>query len=765
MNPHHRILKSGLLAGPTDTASRHAWPAWAREHVVDCWECNVYLFTLPMLRDADEDRRPIPPAPTVAELLARPRLPAVAPEDFADDMKAFPPKTYRPGRSGGLEIVRTAGGARAWDPDAVHILVFNVAKDRTEFLAEQYQDAPGVCVDLVLPRGDSAHLVAFGFAEEAETEMWRFWLSDWRSRSDRPALEGGLRVHLAELTIRADDPRIPLRLVPDPFPEPPAHIRLALEEAAAAAREPDLPKAIRGFTRARDLGRAEGDGMALARGGIGLGQALFSLGFLHDSAEVLRDTVATCTLDPQRAGQACLAFAWRALLADEVEEAEGWVALALEVRPGSAWLPPVRRRIAFMRQAWRDFLRFDEEDGVDPEPGAARIRTCCAVIALSNLGAPDTARRRMGDAPGGGTLEVRLWQFAATACIEHAETGVWRTGLGAEVEAVIGAGQLDLWQVIPLAYLTSACAIDAPAEAGVLLKTRFLHPSADRRPVFALAGADGHVDASGPGGQCRPIAETRASLIGRIASLRDAIIMDREFEPEAQALTQILLPQHRLTETLLVASDGVLAGVPWPVLLAVGDHIPCVVEVLGRGASTTILPTGTRAVSLADPLDDLPLARAECAGMHWTLRGRDVTSAALAALGEVGLLHLGVHVQRQGGMPELVLGDGPMSAAAITELRLEGRPVVLLAGCASGDQVSPTGVERSLSDAFLRAGASAVVATRWPLTDDEAHAVFQPLLNRWPFHDLGFTVASLAGKMKRAGYAARVWASLAIYRA
>jgi CHAT domain-containing protein len=178
-------------------------------------------------------------------------------------------------------------------------------------------------------------------------------------------------------------------------------------------------------------------------------------------------------------------------------------------------------------------------------------------------------------------------------------------------------------------------------------------------------------------------------------------------------------------------------------------------------------PGSVRVATFANSLGDLPLSGLECTCLEaeLRLRGDDVTVTALKNLGEFGLVHLGVHVQRERGVPELVLADGVMSAAAIADLRLLGDPVVLLAGCGSADQARGEGVERSLSDAFLRAGASAVVATRWSLTDREAHDVFQPLLALWPFANAERAVARIATALRRAGQPPRVWASLAVYRA
>lgn len=765
MNTHNRVLKTGLLGGLSDADTRRSWPAWVSTHVAECWECKVMIAAVPLLREASEER-PGRPAPTVAELRARPRRPLPPPDQFADDMRPFAEKVYRRGKHGGLELSRTSEGFCAWDPDALHLLLFAVSPDRAELLVERRRETPGVSVDVDLASERGGRIVALAFAEPADAALWQIWLSQWEREGRTLALDGGAYVHMAELPIGSDEICSPLRLLSGPFPDSPPHIHAVLNEALAATRVPDLVLAISHFTRLRTLGFAEGDAMAKARGGIGLGQALFSLGFFDDSGEVLRSTIAECDLDQQRAGQVCLAFAWRALLANDFAGAAGWMAEAVGVRPTSEWLAPIHRQITFLRQDWEAVLRLDAEQSPDATPSVAETRAYLAAVAHARLGDAEQARARVEIEDCDPMLEARIWRFVALACIARAESGAWHPDLASSAAELLGDAPLDLLEQSPLAFLATACASEAPACAAALLRARFLSGGVADLPVLALAGADRQLVAATPDGAFSQLALDRLSLGQIVARLREEVILGRTPRRDALFLADAFFPKGIPMAGLYVASDGVLAGVPWPLLLTPdGQEAPAVVEVLGRGAATAHLPTSTHAVSLADPSGDLPLAGGECAGMGVIWRGDHVTSGVLSAVGEVGLIHLGVHVQRDRGMPELLLADGPMSAAAIGELRLGGYPVVLLAACGSADQPTPTGVERSLSNAFLRAGASAVVATRWPLTDQEAHDLFCPLLALWPFTRVEFAVAKVTSALKRAGHPPRVWASLAVYRA
>ncbi len=68
--------------------------------------------------------------------------------------------------------------------------------------------------------------------------------------------------------------------------------------------------------------------------------------------------------------------------------------------------------------------------------------------------------------------------------------------------------------------------------------------------------------------------------------------------------------------------------------------------------------------------------------------------------------------------------DGLLQVREIAELKLGGR-IVVLSACrtAAGRTLNGEGVQ-SLARAFFQAGAHAVVASRWPLRDDQAAVLF-----------------------------------------
>ncbi|HEX5757812.1 MAG TPA: CHAT domain-containing protein, partial [Thermoanaerobaculia bacterium] len=179
------------------------------------------------------------------------------------------------------------------------------------------------------------------------------------------------------------------------------------------------------------------------------------------------------------------------------------------------------------------------------------------------------------------------------------------------------------------------------------------------------------------------------------------------------------------------------------------------------------------------PLPPLPYARDEgrAAVRHLgpgsLLRtGDDASEAFLKKAPRFGLYHFAAHALLDDERPErsgVVLApgardqDGLLQAREIAELDLRGA-VVVLASCrsASGVVLRGEGV-MGLARAFFQAGAHAVVASLWPLRDDEAEALFASFYRR-----LGGG-ASLAAALRaaqterlRAGAPAAAWAGLVV---
>jgi CHAT domain-containing protein len=86
-----------------------------------------------------------------------------------------------------------------------------------------------------------------------------------------------------------------------------------------------------------------------------------------------------------------------------------------------------------------------------------------------------------------------------------------------------------------------------------------------------------------------------------------------------------------------------------------------------------------------------------------------------------GLIHLAAHGSLRKDNPafsSIQLADGPLFVHDLAGFRLSGTTVVLTA-CSSGRGAAPSGDEWiGLARGFLQAGASAVVASLWPIEDE-----------------------------------------------
>lgn len=214
-------------------------------------------------------------------------------------------------------------------------------------------------------------------------------------------------------------------------------------------------------------------------------------------------------------------------------------------------------------------------------------------------------------------------------------------------------------------------------------------------------------------------------------------------------------------DRLVIVSDGVLHRVPFEVLPVDPDSTP-----LGERFEISTVPSATvwlrlrqalaspgsgRALVLADPelsranpsgdldLEPLPWARQEATaigrllglGASDVLVGTAASEHSLkhASLPSFEVLHLAAHARADTAFPErsavfLTPGgedeDGWLQPREIAGLQLGGRLVVLSA-CESADGSLLSGEgPLSLARAFFAAGAGGVVATRWPLRDDDA---------------------------------------------
>ncbi|HEX7183767.1 MAG TPA: CHAT domain-containing protein, partial [Thermoanaerobaculia bacterium] len=174
-------------------------------------------------------------------------------------------------------------------------------------------------------------------------------------------------------------------------------------------------------------------------------------------------------------------------------------------------------------------------------------------------------------------------------------------------------------------------------------------------------------------------------------------------------------------------------------LLALADPV-----MPGAGARRPVRPAAERAVMFADPiqLGPLPYARREGKAAVRHLGGGSVLRVGEEAsegylktspLGQFGVLHFATHAvlddqnpERSGVLltPAPATEDGLLQIREIVPLDLAGR-VAVLSSCrsASGTVLRGEGV-MGIARAFFQAGAHTVVASLWPLRDDDGAALF-----------------------------------------
>jgi hypothetical protein len=257
--------------------------------------------------------------------------------------------------------------------------------------------------------------------------------------------------------------------------------------------------------------------------------------------------------------------------------------------------------------------------------------------------------------------------------------------------------------------------------------------------------------------------DTRVSAL--IGLLRDRNTPVTRWEPAADGLGRLLLgeavgelpPQVR---RLVIVSDGELHRLPFEALRPARDQprlaerfeiavVPSATLWL-RLRTAPVAPAPETALVFADPelardseggvpVSPLPWARREARAIARTLwlptsQVREGSAASedflkQTPLGRYAVLHLALHARADETFPDrsavfLAAGssaeDGWLQPREIAALDFGGRLVVLSAcDSATGFVLSGEG-PLSLARAFFAGGASGVVATRWPLRDDDA---------------------------------------------
>lgn len=277
-------------------------------------------------------------------------------------------------------------------------------------------------------------------------------------------------------------------------------------------------------------------------------------------------------------------------------------------------------------------------------------------------------------------------------------------------------------------------------------------PLRDRTIIFAVHG-----------GQLRTfVSQTGAARMAELASDAQRRI-ERGSTGAIDAATRALFRAAlapavevlRPGTTLVIVAGGPASGIPFTALRN-GDrylvedhtliHAPSASAAI-LGSRATPWPRRPRLLLVSDPafdakrfprLERLPEAQREAeviAPLYAQTALLDGAAATVARweqeVPKSDAVHMGAHAlvdERDRWTSAIVLapdrGDGGLLYLRdIATLRLRRAPLVVLAGCRTGDTAGGSGALRSLAFAFLVAGSRGAVATLWDAGDTSARAV------------------------------------------
>lgn len=297
--------------------------------------------------------------------------------------------------------------------------------------------------------------------------------------------------------------------------------------------------------------------------------------------------------------------------------------------------------------------------------------------------------------------------------------------------------------------------------------------------------------------------ESETTMLAGLLPARDDALLDTANALSEGLLGPMLERLPRSVERLHIVVDGPLHRVPFEALrispaepflaerfsidyaASISDWVrskeppgdrPDGLLALALTQPTASLPDATQRRDVLGPLpraeDEARSALAQWQGPTTLLAGKRANATSLeTAVADAGVVHFATHAIVDDARPSssaIVLEadpnhDGLLGPADIANMDFSGR-VVVLSACrsAEGQALRGEGV-LSLATAFMHAGAEAVVASRWPLLDADAHAFF----DRFYTHlTAGSSVASALRSTRRdriaAGAPAEAWAGVIV---
>jgi CHAT domain-containing protein len=248
------------------------------------------------------------------------------------------------------------------------------------------------------------------------------------------------------------------------------------------------------------------------------------------------------------------------------------------------------------------------------------------------------------------------------------------------------------------------------------------------------------------------VPKTRASLAADIASLRGSGAEEESprFWPAARALYHTLIApiENDLVgkQKLVIVADPALGGLPFAALMGrdgrylVEDYTVMMAPSAAFFVTVHDLPAPRKVlvISGAQQIDGLPAAPIEARRVASAHRNATVLDGDAATIDEFmrdapqfDALHFVGHAIAADRAALLLAGANRyLEQKQIAAMHLQRTSVVVLAGCGTADgEIRATEGTISVARAFLAAGVPSVIATLWPIGDEES-AEFFPLVHQ-----------------------------------
>ncbi|MEL6349902.1 MAG: CHAT domain-containing protein [Myxococcota bacterium] len=578
----------------------------------------------------------------------------------------------------------------------------------------------------------------------------------------------------------------------EPLPRPTLEVSQFLDEAAEAGQGDRVAEAGRLYRRALEEAERHGDVGGEVAATCGLSIALRNQEFREAASLLLQQLSYRHPLDEERWLWVMMDQILNFLEEHRVSRAQEWMSAIpkslFQTRPN---LLAYQIQASLIQEDWSSALQaasLHSEALAKRLPHLQRILNTRLLIAHANASPDKTFEEfyvKVRSEQEALPVEQRVLDWPAAELVSRRRRGdadpwkgiaqLFEAQLHREVEGRI----LKQWQIQPLRQLFIRAMRNGRYEqARHLLRFRWLSSDAlaSSTPLFASIESSDGAFLMGAGGKISTLTESEREELRRL--IRDARteVQNNQLGIACQTLGQQLFPVP-MTGLFWVEGNGLLQDVPWFAIHHAAwphDPLPAFRVLVGQRMKRIYEPLREpldTVASLADPHPTFPpLAlpgadaevRPEQAVVH--LRGLEVTRDALKTLPPVGLVVLGVHTQMNARGRHLLLADGPMYPEEIAaDNWVQGSPVYILSACSGALYRVSEGTPQTLPDAFLRAGAAAVVAYQWPIEDRATRRATELLLQGWPHSEPEWWISNAVDKLIKNGEPAHIWGGISLY--